>query len=203
MMTRQHRCDSKSTQITSGWRATLATVLKERNGARHDGAVASYATRYKRSDVLYAGFARLRELGYKLDTVTSLRGTHIAKLMQDGHSRGLSASTLQNTLSIFRTFAEWIGKAGMVRAIEHYLGPGIAVRSSDSDSSATRIARAREDVLLYPLVQHERSATKAASVEESLLPNCTVVRHHAPGRNYFARAASPIRQRPLPRANGS
>jgi integrase len=105
-------------------------VLKERNGARHDGAVASYATQYKRSDVLYAGFTRLRELGYKLDAVTSLRGTHIAKLMQDGHARGLSASTLQNTLSIFRTFAEWIGKAGMVRGIEHYLGPGIAVRSS-------------------------------------------------------------------------
>jgi Phage integrase, N-terminal len=121
-MTRQHGCGGKSAQIASGWRASLATVLNERNGARHDGAVASYATRYKRSDVLYAGFARLRELGYKLDTVTSLRGTHIAKLMQDGHARGLSASTLQNTLSIFRTFAEWIGKAGMVRGIEHYLG---------------------------------------------------------------------------------
>lgn len=129
-MTRQHNRGSKSAPIASGWRASLAAVLKERNGARHDGAVASYATRDKRADVLYAGFARLRELGFRLDAVTGLRGKHVAKLMQDGHARGLSASTLQNTLSIFRTFAEWIGKAGIVRGIEHYLGPGIAVRSS-------------------------------------------------------------------------
>lgn len=139
-MTRQYGC-SKSAQIDCGWRASLATVLKERNGARHDGAVASYATRYKRSDVLYAGFTRLRELGYKLDTVTSLRGTHIAKLMQDGQARGLSASTLQNTLSIFRTFAEWIGKAGMVRGIEYYLGPGTAVRSSIAGQDRSWSAR--------------------------------------------------------------
>jgi integrase len=33
---------------------------------------------------------------------------------------GLSASTSQNNLSILRTFAEWIGNAGMVRGIEHY-----------------------------------------------------------------------------------
>jgi hypothetical protein len=84
MMTRQHNCGSKSAQNASGWRASLATVLKERNGTRHDGAVASYATRAKRADVLYAGFSRLRELSFKLDTVTSLRGKHVAKLMQDG-----------------------------------------------------------------------------------------------------------------------
>jgi hypothetical protein len=30
MMTRQHNCGSKSAQNASGWRASLATVLKER-----------------------------------------------------------------------------------------------------------------------------------------------------------------------------
>ncbi|MGA8094749.1 MAG: phage integrase N-terminal domain-containing protein, partial [Steroidobacteraceae bacterium] len=95
-----------------------------------DGAVASFATRDKRGDVLYAGFKRLRQLNFRLDTVTSLRGKHIEALVKDWHARSLSASTLQNNLSIFRTFAEWIGKAGMVRGIDHYLGSETAARSS-------------------------------------------------------------------------
>jgi integrase len=129
-MTKQRASGSKPAPVVGGWKNSLAAVLKVRNGMRHDGAVASFATQDKRADVLYAGFARLRELGFRLDTVTSLRDKHVVKLMEDWHGRRLSASTLQNNLSIFRTFAEWIGKAGMVRGIEHYLGPGVAVRSS-------------------------------------------------------------------------
>lgn len=140
-MGRRRSCGSKSAEVAGGWRDSLVVVLKEHNGARRDGAVASYATQYKRADILYAGFARLRELGFKLDTVTSLRGKHVTTLMQDGHARGLSASTLQNTLSIFRTFAEWIGKSGMVRGIEHYLGPGVAVRSSVASQDRSWSAR--------------------------------------------------------------
>jgi integrase len=44
-------------------------------------------------------------------------------------------------LSIFRTFAEWIGKAGMVRGIEHDLGPWIAVRSSIASQDRSWSAR--------------------------------------------------------------
>jgi integrase len=33
----------------------------------------------------------------------------------------LSASTIQNRVSIFRIFAEWIGKAGMIRGSENYV----------------------------------------------------------------------------------
>lgn len=44
-------------------------MLKEHNGARRDGAVASFATQDKRADILYAGLVRLRELGYRLDSV--------------------------------------------------------------------------------------------------------------------------------------
>ncbi|MGH8291559.1 MAG: phage integrase N-terminal domain-containing protein [Steroidobacteraceae bacterium] len=113
-----------------GWKASLAAVLKAHNGARRDGAVASFATEDKRADVLYAGFKRLRELNFRVETVLSLRGKHIEALTKYWHARGLSASTLQNNLSIFRTFAEWIRKAGMVRGIDHYLGSGTAARSS-------------------------------------------------------------------------
>ncbi|MGH8291158.1 MAG: phage integrase N-terminal domain-containing protein [Steroidobacteraceae bacterium] len=129
-MTRERSSGGKPTRIAGGWKASLAVVLKERNGARHDGAVSSFATRDKRADVLYAGFRRLHELNFRPETVKSLRGKHIEALVKDWGERGLSASTLQNNLSIFRSFAEWIGKAGMVRGIERYLGPGVAARSS-------------------------------------------------------------------------
>ena len=65
-----------------------------------------------------------------METVMSLRGKHIEALAKDWEARRLSVSTLQNNLSIFRTLAEWIGKAGMVRGIEHYLGSGTTARSS-------------------------------------------------------------------------
>jgi integrase len=129
-MTRSRGAGGKPTDATGGWKASLAAVLKVHNGARHDGAVASFATQDKRADVLYAGFKRLRELNFRMETVMSLRGKHIEALAKDWEARRLSASTLQNNLSIFRTFAEWIGKAGMVRGIERYLGSGTTARSS-------------------------------------------------------------------------
>lgn len=129
-MTRNHGAGGGAAGGSGGWKGSLAAVLKAHNGARRDGAVASFATQDKRADVLYAGFKRLHELGFRMETVTSLRGKHVEALAKDWHARGFSASSLHNNLSIFRSFAEWIGKAGMVRDIEHYLGPGTSVRSS-------------------------------------------------------------------------
>ena len=129
-MTRKQATGSKAVHGAGGWKASLAAVLKEHNGARHDGAVASFATQDKRADVLYAGFKRLRQLNFRMETVMSFRGKHIEALAKGWEARGLSASTLQNNLSVFRTFTEWIGKAGVVRGIEHYLGSGTTARSS-------------------------------------------------------------------------
>lgn len=117
-------------QPGGNWKASLAAVLSENNGRKEGGSVASYATQDKRADVLYAGFAELRKLGFRLESVESLRGKHLEALTQSWQTRGLSASTIQNSLSIFRTFATWIGKAGMVLTTERYLGPGVASRSS-------------------------------------------------------------------------
>ncbi|MCE5388767.1 MAG: integrase domain-containing protein [Acidithiobacillus sp.] len=108
-------------QAAGGWKASLAAILKSHNRAKQDGSVASAATQDKRSDVLYAGFRLLREKGYKLDDVRSFRGKHIQVLAQAWVDKGLSASTIQNNLSIFRVFADWIGKAGMVERAEHYV----------------------------------------------------------------------------------
>ena len=139
-MTSKH-AGGKSVHVAGGWKAALAAVLKEHNGARHDGAVASFATQDKRADVLYAGFKRLHELGFRMEAVASLRGKHMEALAKDWHARALSASTLQNNLSIFRTFAEWIGKAGMVRDLEHYLGSGTTARSSIARENKSWLGR--------------------------------------------------------------
>lgn len=136
-VTRDRGAGCKNPGTTGGWKASLAAVLKAHNRARHDGAVASFATQDKRADVLYAGFERLRQLNFRMETVMSLRGKHIEALAKDWHARGFSASTVHNSLSIFRTFAEWIGKAGMVRGVEHYLGPGTSARSSIANQDKT------------------------------------------------------------------
>jgi integrase len=113
-----------------GWKASLAAVLKTHNGAKADGSVASHATQDKRADVLYAGFKELRAKGYKLDDVASFRGKHMEVLAALWEEKKLSASTIQNNISTFRTFAGWIGKAGMVERADKYVSAGAASRSS-------------------------------------------------------------------------
>lgn len=113
-----------------GWKASLAGVLKTHNRVKQDGSVASHATQDKRADVLYAGFKELREKGYKLDDVHSFRGKHMEVLAKSWEDKRLSASTIQNNISIFRTFSGWIGKEGMVEGADKYVSPGAASRSS-------------------------------------------------------------------------
>lgn len=114
----------------AGLKASLAAVLKAHNRTRGNGTVASAATQDKRADVLYAGFRELRALGYRLKSVYGLGGRHIDALTKAWQARGLSPSTLQNNLSIFRTLAEWLGKAGMVQRTEKYFSSQASRRSS-------------------------------------------------------------------------
>lgn len=116
--------------IRGGWKASLAAVLAAHNRSRSGGSVASFATQDKRSDVLYAGFRELRALGYKLEDVRQFRGKHMEALARTWESRGLSPSSIQNNISIFRTFSEWIGKDGMVEGTSRYVSAGVATRSS-------------------------------------------------------------------------
>lgn len=116
--------------FTAGLKASLAAVLKAHNSTRQNGAVASAATQDKRADGLYAGFRDLKALGYRLASVSSLGGRHIRALTQLWEKRGLSPATLQNNLSIFRTLATWLGKAGMVEGPEKYFSSGAARRST-------------------------------------------------------------------------
>ncbi len=112
------------------WKTTLQALIKQHNKtAAVGGKAVSFATQDARQVILWLGFKELRTLGFKLDDVRGFKERHIMALAQSWEARGLSASTIQNRVSIFRTFAEWIGKKGMIRHSENYVkNPDSVVR---------------------------------------------------------------------------
>ncbi len=103
-----------------GWKVSLANLLKKHNSVKVDGSVASYATRDKRAEVLYAGFRDLRALGFKLDDAQQFAGRHMSALVKCWEEQGKAPATIENNISNFRVFSRWIGKAGMVEASVKY-----------------------------------------------------------------------------------
>ena len=104
------------------WKATLNAILKAHNKASATGGKAvSFATQEARREILEQGFKELRLLGFKLPDVHGFKERHITALGHAWEAKGLSASSIQNRISVFRVFAEWIGKVGMVRESEHYV----------------------------------------------------------------------------------
>ena len=78
--------------IKSGWKGSLAAVLKEHNATKGETGyktVASAATQDKRADVLYRSFNELRELGYKLERVEQFKGRHMQALVGGATEKGL------------------------------------------------------------------------------------------------------------------
>lgn len=77
------------------------------------------------------GFRQLRELGCKLKDVRQFKGRHMRILVDHWVAEGLSASVIQNRISIFRSFCGWIGKPGMILPSVHYVtDPKRVTRSS-------------------------------------------------------------------------
>lgn len=104
------------------WKASLYAVLKAHNKAAATGGKAvSFATQAARQEILEQSFQELRQLGFKLPDVRGFKERHMTALGNSWETKGLSASTIQNRISIFRVFAEWIGKKGMIRGSECYV----------------------------------------------------------------------------------
>lgn len=102
-----------------GWKQQLALLLEAYGGRREDGGVASFETQRSRSDVLYLAFGQLREkLGCKLQDVRVFRTRHLQRLIAHWKESGIEASTINLRLSVLRTFARWIGKAGVVPGVK-------------------------------------------------------------------------------------
>lgn len=123
-----------------GWAGSLAAVMAAHNQTKTNGTKAGHATSSKRRQVLFAGFKTLRALGYRLERVESFGGRHMQALVDHWVGEGLSPSSVQNRLSVFRVFASWIGKNGMIETSTRYVTDPATVRRTSvatSDKSWT------------------------------------------------------------------
>lgn len=127
---------TRAKKVTTGFKPRgdfakrLAALIKAKGGTRAHGSskTVSDATADKRWKVLFAGFRTLRTLDYKLACPEAFRGRHMQALVDEWVKAGLSASSIQNRVSIFRSFGEWIGKKGMVEASAKYVTDPAKVR---------------------------------------------------------------------------
>src|SRR5688572_7800706 len=88
---------------TMNWKTSLQTILKVHNKAAATGGKAvSFATQAARAEILEQGFKELRQLGFKLPDVRGFKERHMLALGHAWEAKGLSASTIQNRISIFR-----------------------------------------------------------------------------------------------------
>lgn len=105
---------------THGLIASIVAVFRVHGSARDSGGKVSFRTREKKFDVVVAAFRKLRQLGFKVQDCHSLRGAHITALVKLWERQDLSASTIAGRLSVLRTFARQIGKAGLVMPTAMY-----------------------------------------------------------------------------------
>jgi hypothetical protein len=112
----------------------------------------SFATQEARAKSLLRSFSDLRLLGYKIQNPRCLGGRHVKALVRDwtapqprSREHTLGPAMIQTELSHLRTFAEWIGKPGLVLSAESYVHDPVLVRrespaQADKDWEARGIA---------------------------------------------------------------
>ncbi|MBR8843871.1 MULTISPECIES: phage integrase N-terminal domain-containing protein [Pseudoalteromonas] len=74
----------------------------------------SFGVKAERKKVLVQISAQLKQGGYRLQSVQSLKPKHVNYLVERWQGEGLSAGTIKNRLSHVRWWAEKIGKASML-----------------------------------------------------------------------------------------
>ncbi|MDH5729969.1 MAG: integrase domain-containing protein [Gammaproteobacteria bacterium] len=102
------------------WKHTLNDVLKRNNRtAAVGGKAVGQLTRMRRAEVLEGGFKQLRKLGYGIQDVRHLKQKHVVALVKYWEKTEYAPKTIQNYVSIFRTFSNWINKPNMVPATKY------------------------------------------------------------------------------------
>jgi integrase len=111
-------------QGTRDYIRVLGALLKKHNhehAKKHKGV--SFDTMLDRQRFLAAFFRELRrETKFKNLDPRQLANRHIAAMVERWIGRGLLTPTIHKYLSTLRTYAGWIGKAGMVMSVGHYVG---------------------------------------------------------------------------------
>jgi len=103
----------------------LDRILNQYNGKVHSITKGiprdcSPKTRLERRSNLRRCFAELYELGFRLESPTSLKQKHAHALACYWREKGLSAKTIHGLFSNLREFCRWINKRGVVLDIYEY-----------------------------------------------------------------------------------
>ena len=109
---------------TSDWIRVLGAILKKHNfkhSKKHKGV--GFKTMLDRQR-FYASFFRelRRHTPYHNVDPRQLANRHIEAVLARWIDRKLATATIHNYLSFLRTYCGWIGKPGMVREPEYYVG---------------------------------------------------------------------------------
>lgn len=102
-------------------RALINKLLATHGRKRVNGDIASHSTTASMGQALHTCFNDLYDLGYKLQDPANLSDKHITALCRHWHAESRAISTIQSRLSILRISAGWMGRAGMVKSLPHYL----------------------------------------------------------------------------------
>jgi len=115
----------------------LKRILGKHNANRagRRGGLCAEKTEHDRGLTIKLAFAQLWEMGFRLPSIKNLGGRHIDLLMQRWDQENISVKTFHTRLSHLRTFAGWVGKAGMVRDIHDYLPDRNLVRHEAAESN--------------------------------------------------------------------
>lgn len=103
----------------------LDRILDQHNGKVHSVTKAvprdcSPKTRQERRNNLRRCFAELYELGFRLESPTSLKQKHVWALAGHWKTKCLSAKTIHSLFSNLREFCRWIDKRNVVLDIGEY-----------------------------------------------------------------------------------
>lgn len=119
-----HQDNQQQPGVAPGdWKRELTNLLQLKgrvsSGKRKPKPI-SDRTLDAREEILFMCMRQIREMGYGIKSVYSLRGKHVEALVEKWKADGVGAGAIQNRLSILRALSKWIGKDGMVLPTRHY-----------------------------------------------------------------------------------
>ncbi|MCW5140673.1 phage integrase N-terminal domain-containing protein [Burkholderia cenocepacia] len=112
----------------------LTYTLRQLCQRNRDG---SHTTQADRLRALTLVSRQLREAGFRQMRANSLKGKHVAALVERWQAEGLSAGTVKNRMSHLRWWAEKVGKAGILPADNARLGIPERQHVTNADKSKT------------------------------------------------------------------
>lgn len=115
--------DKQSYVAPGDWKRELMNLIQLKGRVSSGKGVIkpiSNRTLTAREDILFMCMRQVREMGYDIKSVYSLRGRHVEALVEKWKTEGVGAGAIQNRLSTLRALSKWIGKDGMVLPTRHY-----------------------------------------------------------------------------------